>query len=126
MRLLLWLVTQMTLGNGGLPQGQPAKKTYSDYLWTAREVEKEDSMELSQSPWNQAIDNTAKPKTTSFFPLWKLKGNQSIPEMATMHLVHLEEGSAKRNEEVESKDPDSINEVTEEFMVHLVRAIKDA
>ena len=45
------------------------EKTYSDYLWAAREVEKEDSMELSQSPQNQAIDNTAKPKTTSFFPL---------------------------------------------------------
>ena len=29
--------------------------------------------------------------------------------MATMHLVHLEEESAKRDEEVEIKDPDSIN-----------------
>ena len=40
------------------------EKTYSDYLWAAREVEKEESMELSQNPWGQAIDNTAKPKTT--------------------------------------------------------------
>ena len=45
-------------------------KTYSDYLQAAREAEKEESMELSQNPWSQAIDNTAKSKTTSFFPLW--------------------------------------------------------
>ena len=51
------------------------KKTYSNYLQVAREVEKEESMELSQNPWSQVIDNTAKPKTTSFIPLWKLKGN---------------------------------------------------
>ena len=88
------------------------KKTYSNYPWATREVEKEESMELSRNPWNQAVDNTAKPKTTSFFPLWKLKGNQLIPKMATMHLAHLEEESAKRDEEVESKDPDSLNGVT--------------
>ena len=47
-------------------KASPQEKTYSDYLWAAREVEKEDSMELSQSPQNQAIDNTTKPRTTSF------------------------------------------------------------
>ena len=102
------------------------KKTYFDYLLAAREVEKEDSMELSQSPRNEAIDNTAKPRTTSFFPLWKLKGNQPVPKMAAMHLVHLEKESAKRDEEVESQDPDSIYGVKEEFMVHLAKAMKDA
>ena len=102
------------------------EKTYSNYLQAAREVEKEDSMELSQNPQNQVIDNTAKPKTTSFFPLQKLKGNQPVPKMATMHLAHLEEESTQRDEEVESKDPDSINGVTEEFMVCLERAVKDA
>ena len=50
-------------------KASPHEKTYSNYLWAAREVEKEDSMELSENPWNQPIDNTAKPKTTSFFPL---------------------------------------------------------
>ena len=64
-----------------------------------REAEKEESMELSQNPQSQAIDNTAKPKTTSFFPLWKLKGNQPVPKMATVHLAHLEEESAKIEEE---------------------------
>ena len=43
-----------------------------------------------------------------------------------MHLVHLEEESAKKDEEVESEDPSGIDRVTEEFMVHLVRAVKDA
>ena len=47
-------------------KASPQEKTYSNYLWAAREVEKEDSMEPSQS---QAADNTAKPQTTSFFPL---------------------------------------------------------
>ena len=54
------------------------EKAYSDYLQAMREVEKEESMELSQNPWSQVIDNTAKPKTTSFFPLQKLKGNLPV------------------------------------------------
>ena len=43
----------------------------------------------------------------------------------TVHLAHLEEESAKKDEEVESKDPNGIDGVTEEFMVHLARAVKD-
>ena len=83
-------------------------------------------MELSQNPWSQAIDDTTKPKTTSFFSLCKLKGNQPVFKMAAMCLAHLEEESTKRDEEVESKDPDCMDRVTEEFMVHLARAMKDA
>ena len=52
------------------------------------------------------IHNTTKPKTTSVFPLQKLKGNQPVSEMATMHLLHLEEESAKREEEDKTGDPD--------------------
>ena len=104
----------------------PHEKTYSNYLWAAREVEKEESMEVSQNPWSQAVDNPAKPKTTNFFPLQKLKGNQPVSKMATVCLVHLEEESTERDEVVEIKDPDSINRVTEEFMVHLTWAVKDA
>ena len=44
-------------------------RTYSDYLRAAQEAKREDSMEL---PWGP------KPMTTSFFPLRKPKGNQSI------------------------------------------------
>ena len=80
-------------------------------------------MELSQNPQSQAIDNTAKPKITSFFPLQKLKGNQPVPKMATVHLAHLEEESTKRDEEVESKDPDGLDGVTEDFLVCLMRAV---
>ena len=46
--------------------------------------------------------------------------------MAAMCLVHLEEEGAKRDEEEEIKDPDGIEGVMEEFMVHLVWAVKDA
>ena len=102
------------------------ERTCSNYLWAAREVEKEESMKLPQNPWSQVVDNATKPKTTSFFPLQKLKGNQLVPKTATMCLLHLEEESSKRDKEVESKDPDSIDRVTEEFMVHLMRAVKDA
>ena len=61
------------------------------------------------------IDNTAKPKTTSFFPLQKLKGNQPVSKMAAVHLPHLEEESPDREEEDETKDPDGIDGVTEEL-----------
>ena len=102
------------------------EKTYSDYLQAARKVEKKESMELSQNPCSQMIDKTAKPKSTSFFPLWKLKGNQLVFKMATVHLAHLKEESTEREEVDESEDPDGIDRVTEEFMVHLAQVMKDA
>ena len=90
---------------GGLPKwlkamvayltATPQEKTYSNYLWATREAEKEYSMELSQS---QTIDNTAKPRVTSFFPLQKLKGTQLAVKTPTMCLGHLEEESAKKDE----------------------------
>ena len=43
-----------------------------------------------------------------------------------MCLAHLEEESAEGDKEVEGEDPDGINGVTEEFMVHFARAVKDA
>ena len=46
--------------------------------------------------------------------------------MATVCLAHVEEENAKKDEEVDSEDPDGIKGVMEEFMVHLVRAVKDA
>ena len=63
---------------------------------------------------------------TSFFPLQKLKGTQPAPKTPIMCLAHLEEENAKGDEEVESEDPDGIDGVTEEFMVCLVRAVKNA
>ena len=107
-------------------KASPQEKTYSNYLLAAREAEKEDSMELSQSPWSQATNNTAKPRATSYFPLQKLKGTQPALKTPAVHLVHMEEESAKKDKDVESEDPDGINGVMEEFMVHLVSAVKDA
>ena len=43
-----------------------------------------------------------------------------------MHLAHLEEEDASDDEDQESDDPSRIEGVTEEFMVHLARAVKDA
>ena len=43
-----------------------------------------------------------------------------------MHLAHLEEEGTGRDEDEGSNNPDGINGVTEEFMVHLARAVKDA
>ena len=43
-----------------------------------------------------------------------------------MHLAHLEEDSAEREEEEEIEDSDGIDGVTEEFMVCLAWAMKDA
>ena len=66
----------------------PQVRTYSDYLRAAREVEKEDSMELPRGPRTQTTDNPPKPQATSFFPLWKLKGNQPTPKVPAVHLAH--------------------------------------
>ena len=104
----------------------PQLRTYLDYLGAAREAEKEDSIELSQTSRTQATDSPSKPRTTSFFPLWKLKGSQPFPKKPAVHLAQLEEEDADDGEELESNDPDGIEGVTEELMVQLARAVKDA
>ena len=71
--------------------------------------------------WSQ----TAKPKVTSFFPLRSLRG-PSLCKTPAVHLAHLEEENTEEDEQVHSKDPDGIKGVKEEFMVCLVRAMKDA
>ena len=104
----------------------PQVRTYSDYLRATREAEKEDSIELSRTSRNQTMDSPSKPRTTSFFPLRKLKGSQPFPKKPAIHLVQLEEEDADDGEELESDNPDGIEGVTEEFMVQLARAVKDA
>ena len=71
-------------------------------------------------------DNPPKPRTTSLFPLRKLKGNQPILKKPAVHLVHLEEQDASDNEDEESDNPSGIEGVMEEFMVCLARAVKNA
>ena len=104
----------------------PQVRTYSDYLRATREAEKEDSIKLSQSSRIQTADGPSKPRTTSFFPLRKLKGNQPFSKKPAIHLAQLEEKDANDGEDPESDYPDGIKGVTEEFMVWLARAVKDA
>ena len=102
----------------------PQVRTYSDYLRATWEAEKEDSMKLPRGPRTQMTNKAPKPQATSFFPLWKLKGNQPTPKVPTVHLVHLEEEDTGSDEDEGSDDPSRIEGFTKEFMV--ARAIKDA
>ena len=68
-----------------------------------RGAEKEESMELSWNPHRQAIDSTAKPKATSFYPLQKLKASQPVSKMAAVcHSTSGRRESLKREEEDET------------------------
>ena len=104
----------------------PQVRTYSDYLRAAREAEKEDSIELSWGSRVQTTDGLSKPRTTSFFPLRKLKGSQPFPKKPAIWLAQLDEEDADDGEDPESNDPDGIEGVMKEFMVWLARAVKDA
>ena len=101
-------------------------RTYLDYLRATREAEKEDSIELSQNSRTRFTDSPSKPRATSFFPLRKLKGSQPFPKNPAICLVQLEEEEANVAEDLESNNPNGIEGVTEEFMVQLARAVKDA
>ena len=104
----------------------PQVRTYSDYLRATSKAEKEDSIELPQSSRIQAANSPSKPRTTSFFPLRQLKGNQPLSKKPAVHLAHLEEEDADNGKDPASDDPGGIKGVTEEFMVQLARAVKDA
>ena len=65
-RLPKWLKAMVTYW-----KASPQEKTYSDYLWATREVEKEDSMELSQ---NQTTSNTANLRQLASSPCKSSKG----------------------------------------------------
>ena len=92
-------------------------RTYSNYHRATREAEREDSLELSRSLRTQPANGLSKPRTTSFFPLRKLKGNQPLSKKPAVCLAQLEEVEADDGEDPESDDPDGIKGVTEEFMV---------
>ena len=104
----------------------PQVRTYSDYLRAAREAQKEDLIKLSKSSRIQTANGPSKPRTTSFFPLRKLKGNQPLSKKPAVHLAQLEEEDADNGKDQESDDPGGIKGVMEEFMVQLARVVKDA
>ena len=78
-------------------------------------------MEVSHS---QTAATTNKPMTMSSFPLWKLKGSK-LTKTPTVWVAHLKEEDTGK-ECTDSKDPDGMEGVTEEFIVHLIRAVQDA
>ena len=94
---------------------EPQERTYLDYLGATRETEKENSIELSRSSRSQITDGPSKPRTTSFFPLRKLKGSQPFPKKAAIRLVQLDEEDTDGGEDPESDDPDGIKGVTGRF-----------
>ena len=98
------------------------KKMYSDYLWAVQEAEKEEAMEPS---CHLPMASTSKPWVMSFFLLWKLKGSQAAMTLSAW-VAHLEEESTGKEECVNSKDPDGIKGIMEEFIACLARAVKDA
>ena len=104
----------------------PQVRMYWKYLRAAREAEKEDLIKLSRSSRSQPTDGTSKPRTTSFFPLRKLKGSQPFPKKSAIWFAQLDEEDADDGEDPDSDDPDGIKGVTEDFMVWLARAVKDA
>ena len=71
------------------------------------------------------VGSLAKLKATSFFPLRKLKGTQPTKTHA-VQLAHLEEEAPDDEEGTDREDPDGLDGMMEEFMVHLAKAVKDA
>ena len=60
---------------------------------------------LNQELQNQTTNGPPKPRTTSFFPLRKLKGNQPLLKKPAVCLAHLEEEDAGNDEDKESDNP---------------------
>ena len=61
----------------------------------------------------------------SFFPLQKLKGSQPNATPSTQ-VAHMEEESTDKGKCVDSEDQEGIEGISEEFIVHLARGMKDA
>ena len=118
------LVKQLKVMLAYLKAG-PQVRTYSDYLRATKEAEKEDSIELPQRSRTQTADSPPQPRTTSFFALRKLKGNQPLLKKPAVHLAYLEEEEEDDGKVPESDDPGRMEGVMEEFMVWLARAVKD-
>ena len=98
------------------------EKTYSNYLQAAREARKEEAIEPFHS---QSADKPSKLKVMSFFPLRKLTGTKPTKTPA-VRAVQLEEDGSSEEADAISEDPDRINGMMEEFIVHLARAVKEA
>ena len=121
---LLWWTPQMPESDGGLPKGQATGQDLLQLLKGCPQSREGRLYGAVLEPTNADTDNVPKPQATSFFPLWKLKGNQPASKAPIVHLAHLEEEGTGRDEDEGSDNPEGIEGVNEELMVHLVRAVK--
>ena len=87
-----------------------------------REAEKKEVMEPLHS---QMADGQTMPKVMSFIPLQKLTGTQPVKTPA-VQVAHVEQDGADKEESAKSDNPKGIKGMTEEFIVHLARAVKEA
>ena len=88
-----WLKVMVAYMKAGLQV-----RMYSDYLRATQEAEKEHSIELSWGSGFKTTDGSSKPRTTSFFPLRKLKGNQPPFRKPAICVAQLEEEDADDGE----------------------------
>ena len=124
-RLLLWQAPQVPKSNCSLPEGRPTGEDLFQLSEGCLRSGEGRFHRAVQEPKDSDEQSCSKTMNYLFFLLWKLKGNQPTPKTPAMHLAHLEEEDAGRNKDKGSNHPDRIDRVNEEFMVHLVRAVKD-
>ena len=80
-------------------------------------------MEPSHS---QTTGKTSKPKGDKFLTSMKAEGHPAYQDPCHKSSAGLEEEGSNKEAGTESKDPDGINGVMEEFIVCLARAVKEA
>ena len=98
----------------------PQVRTYSDNLRAARRQRK-------KILWS--CPEALEPRLPTMLQNCKLPVSspcRNTSKTPAVHLTHLEKEDARRDEDEESDDPVGIEGVTKEFMVCLVRAVKDS
>ena len=82
-----------------------------------------------RTPWNpptaKQLIKQQNPRWLVSSPFGSLRGPQPLVKTHAVCLAHLEEENIEEDDEVPNGDPDDMKGVTEEFMVHLGRAVKD-
>ena len=125
-RLLLWWAPKVTESNGSLSEGGSAgKDLFRPLKGHPRSQEgRFHGVALgSQDTGNEYCSQT---KGYQFLPPEETQGQPPIPKKPAVHLAHLEEEDTGDDEDQESDNLGRIEGVTEEFMVYLARAVKDA
>ena len=100
-------------------------RTYSHYLRAAQEAEKEDSMELPRCPRARLLTMLQNCKLPVSSPCRNSRAT-SPPVTASGAVGTFGGRRHRKDEDKESNYPGGIEGVTEEFMVCLARAVKDA